>query len=88
MIAGGMHVMTDSATRKRVCVLVDAASGPYIMVSRDQLDLVLKVLSENNIPHWASHLAVSVDGGPMIVDVYVGKRTDPQSVQALLDAVA
>jgi hypothetical protein len=80
--------MTDSSTRKRVRVSIDGTSGPYVMVPVDQLDLVRTVLTKNNVPHWVDHNAISVDGRPAVVVVNLGKRSDPHSVQALLDAVA
>ena len=58
------------------------------MVPVDQLDLVRTVLTENNVPHWVDHNAISVDGRPAVVVINLGKRSDPHSVQALLDAVA
>ena len=58
------------------------------MVSVDQLDQVRKLLVDNDIPHWADHNAISVDGRPAVVVVNLGKRSDLSRVQAILDAAA
>ena len=80
--------MIDSATHKPVRVLLDVATGPYIYVSVDHFDQVRKVLQDNNIPHWVDHIGISVDGRPMERLINIKKGSDPDRVQALLDAAA
>ena len=80
--------MVDASTHKPIRVSVDPASGPYIRLPRDQLEQVRKLLTDNNVSHWASHHAISVDDGPFIAVIYLGRKTDPGHVQGLLDAMA
>jgi len=80
--------MIDSATHNHIKVSFDAATGPYIWVSVEQLDRLRKVLLEHDIRHWVDNYPVSVDGRPAMTKVYVRKGVDPDHVQRLLDAAA
>jgi hypothetical protein len=78
--------MIDSSTRKPIRVLMDEATGPYIWVSVKHLQQVSELLSRNGVSFWVDHHAVSVDGQPAVTVINVRRGTDPQQVQALLDA--
>jgi hypothetical protein len=80
--------MTDSTTKTPIRVSNDVSTGPYIMLPKDQLDEVRRLLETNQIPFWVDHQAVSIDGKPAVVVINIGRRTNPQQVQAILDAAA
>ena len=80
--------MTDTGTRRPIRVSTDGTSGPYIMVSVELLEKVRKLLAENEVPHWVDQHAVSVDGGPAVTVINLGRRADSHLVQDLLDAAA
>ena len=78
--------MTDTTTRRPIRVSTDGTSGPYIMVSVESLEKVRKFLTENDIPHWVDHTAISVDGRPAVTVINLGRTADSRRVQDLLDA--
>jgi hypothetical protein len=82
----GANAMTDTATHKVLRVSTDDLAAPYIKASREQLDKVHKLLEDNGIGHWVDHHVISVDGGPFMGVIYLRRRSDPQQVQAILDA--
>ena len=77
--------MIDSSTHKPIRVLEDGTAGPYIMVSVKHLEQVRELLSLNEIPYWVDHHAVSIDGKPALTVINLGRGSDPQQVQDLLD---
>ena len=77
--------MIDVATKKPILVKNDAETGPYIRLSRDQVDRVSKVLDEANIRYWVPHHSVSMDGGPFMTWVWIRKGVDPVRAQEVLD---
>ncbi|MHB1556944.1 MAG: hypothetical protein ACYC61_05645 [Isosphaeraceae bacterium] len=77
--------MTDTATQQPIRVS-DSEVGPYIDLPVASLEMVRKLLQENNIPHWVDHYAISVDGRPPVTVIYLGKAVDSRHVQELLDA--
>lgn len=80
--------MVDTATHRPVQVSTDEASGPYIRVSLSQLEQVRQVLTDNKVPHWIEHTAISIDGRPAVVVINLGRESDAGHVQALLDRAA
>ena len=66
--------MLDTALGKPVRVLDDEETGPYIMLSRKQLEPVRKLLTDNGIRFWVGHQVVSVDGEPAIVWMWIRQR--------------
>jgi len=64
---------------------MDGTSGPYVIVPVGQLDQVRKILQDNDIPHWADHNAISIDGRSAVIAVNLGRGIDPRRTQALLD---
>ncbi len=79
--------MVDASNHKPIRVSVDSA-GPSISLPVGQLGQVRKLLEDNHVSHWVSHHAISVDGGPLIALIYLGRKTDPPHAQGLLDAMA
>ncbi len=80
--------MIDEATKKQIQVETHERAVASVRVSLGMLDKVLKLFQENDIPHWASHHAVSVDGSPMMVYIYLRRKANPQAAQELLDCLA
>ncbi len=77
--------MIDEATKKQIQVETHERAGSSVRVSLGMLDKVVKLFQENNISHWASHHAVSVDGSPMMVYIYLSLDSDPEPARVLLD---
>jgi hypothetical protein len=78
--------MSDTCNQKPIRVMVSRSSGPYLKVPQDQLDKVRELLQAHGVGHWADHLAISIDGRPATVRVYLDKKCDPDQVQQILDA--
>ena len=79
--------MTDVTTNRPLRVSTDGTAGPYIMVPLDQLDDVRRALDENNIRYWVDEAAISMNSGPFIAVVDLGRGGDARAVQAILDNV-
>lgn len=79
--------MTDTSA-KPIRVQTDG-TGKYskIKLPADQLDRVRAVLDASNVGYWVQHGITSFDGGPFMATIQLRLKTDPQQVQALLDAV-
>jgi hypothetical protein len=86
--AVGGTAMVDVETHKPVRVIADPLAGPYIMVSQGQVEKVRSILQNNGVEHWVDHHAVSVNGSPYIVAIWVAKRLDAGPIQELLDNAA
>jgi hypothetical protein len=80
--------MIDIATQKPLTVDTDGGAGPYIMVSVRQLEALQQLLNSANVPHYVEEHVISLDGGPEIGVVDLGRKADPQAVQTLLDSAA
>ncbi len=79
--------MIDSTTQKPIQVLPDV-SGPYIWAPQSQVPRIVEVLNDHQVPHWVREIAISVDGQPATMTIFVGKKCDASAVQAILDAAA
>ena len=78
--------MRDAMTGQLIRVSAESASGPYISLSAHEVERVRSILEANNIPFWVDHRFVSVDGKPALAVINLGRKTDPDQVQAILDA--
>jgi hypothetical protein len=78
--------MTDVTTQKRLRVSIDGTAGPYIMLPRTQVDGVTKLLKDHCIRHWVEENSISLDGGPYISVINLGREGNAQAVQAILDS--
>lgn len=58
------------------------------MLPKEQLDEVRHLLEINQIRFWVDHQPISIDGKPAVVVINLGRRTNPQHVQTILDAAA
>lgn len=80
--------MIDVSTKKPLSVSTDGDAGPYIMVPVQQLDRVRDLLDAAKIPYWVDEVAISLDGKPEVTVVNLGRGTDPEEVQKLLDGAS
>ena len=80
--------MTDSTTNKPIRVSDGGTPWPNIVVPTSQLDRVRTLLESNRIRFWVDHQSISFDGKPPVSFVNLGRDTDADRVQALLDSVA
>jgi hypothetical protein len=80
--------MTNPADQRPLQVTIAETYGSFIELPRDLVDRVHNLLKENDIPHEVGQQAISVDGGPAMVLIYLSRKTNPRRVQELLDATA
>jgi hypothetical protein len=79
------QTMTDATTQQPLRVSTDGTAGPYIMVPVSQIDEVKRLLNDHCIRNWVDENAISVDGGPYISVINLGREGNAQAVQAILD---
>ena len=79
--------MSIDRSYKKLTVLWDGSTRPYIRVRYDQLEKLSALLDQHQIENLARENILSVDGGPYIAKVDLGWRTDIEWVQTLLDGV-
>lgn len=79
--------MTDVTTKKGLRVSTDGTAGPYIMVPDSQLDEVKRVLDDQRIRYWVEENSISLNNGPYISVINLGREGNAQTVQAILDKV-
>ncbi len=77
--------MIDSMTRRPIVVETDGGTVPYLAVVVDQLDEVIALFDSNAIPYYVDEEALSMDDGPAVATVNLGRQADPVLVQRLLD---
>lgn len=77
--------MNDSETQERIVVHTEGTGGPYIMVPLDQLAAIEEVLRKDQVSYWVDSDAISLDGKPAVIVINLGRGTDVNRVQSLLD---
>ncbi len=80
--------MNDTTTQKPLTVSTEGTAGPYIMVPETQLEAVCQLLDANGIPYWVEEEVISLNGGPEIGVVNLGRGGDAQLVQSMLDSAS
>jgi hypothetical protein len=78
--------MIDQQTHRPIRVSTDTVAGSSIEVSVEHLPEVQKILDAAGVRYWLDHLAISVDRGPRLTWIHLRRGSDPERVQALLDA--
>jgi hypothetical protein len=78
--------MTDSATKKALCVSTDSTAGPYIRLPFSQLDEVRQLLDSRHIGYWVEENVISFNGAPEVAFINLGRGGDAAAVQAILDS--
>jgi hypothetical protein len=78
--------MNDLETQQRIEVSAAGTGGPYLMVPLDQLASIEAVLRSEHLSYWVDSDAISLDGKAAVVFINLGRGTDVNRVQKLLDA--
>jgi len=79
--------MIDSTTRKPLRVSTEGTAGPFIEVPDSQLDELRQVLDSHGVHYWIEEEVISLNGGPYIAVVNLGRAGDANAVQAILDSI-
>jgi hypothetical protein len=79
--------MIDTTTHKRLYVSTDGEAGPYIMVPVGQLEQVSALLDANKVRYWVDEEAISLDGKPEVAVINLGRQSDAEKIQRLLDRI-
>jgi hypothetical protein len=80
-------MMTDRTTGQPMRVSTEGTAGPYISLPFDQLDEARRLLDSHGIRYWVDEHAISLNGGPFIAEVNLGRGADAKAVQEILDSV-
>jgi len=78
--------MTDTTTQKPLRVSTDGTVGPYIMIPFSQLEQIRRLLDSRCIRYWVEENVISLNGGPEIATVNLGRGGDADAVQTVLDS--
>jgi hypothetical protein len=79
--------MTNQTTGAPLRVSPDATVGPYIRLPYCQVDELKQLLDVHGIRYGMRENIISLEGGPYMAVVYLGRGADAQAVQAILDNV-
>jgi hypothetical protein len=79
--------MIDVTTKQPLRVSTDGTAGPYVLVPVTQLDAVCQALDSRGVRYWVEDEVISLNGAPETAAINLGRGTDAQSVQALLDSI-
>jgi hypothetical protein len=79
------QTMTDTTTQKPLRVSTESTAGPYIMLPLSQIDEVTRLLDDHHIRYWVEENSISLNGGPYISTINLGREGNAQAVQAILD---
>ncbi|MBI1918125.1 MAG: hypothetical protein HYS12_25825 [Planctomycetes bacterium] len=79
--------MTDATTKNPLRVSTIGTAGPFIRLAFTQLDEVRQLLDRHGIRYWVRENAISLDGGPEMIVVKLGREGNAAAVQAILDSV-
>lgn len=79
--------MIDVTSQQPMRVLNNGTVGFCIRLPFVQLDDVKRLLDRHNVKYWVREEVISIDGGPEMAAIQLGRSGDPVLVQALLDSV-
>jgi hypothetical protein len=77
--------MIDMTTNKPLRVLTDSTVGPYIQLAEDQLDDVRRLLETHSVRFEIEEGMLSMNDGPFIATINLGREGDAKTIQAILD---
>ena len=77
--------MTDVTTKKPMRVSTQGTMGPYVWLPFSQLDDLRSLLDSRDVAYWVEENAISLNGGPEMIVVNLGRGGDAALVQAILD---
>jgi hypothetical protein len=80
--------MTDQNSKKRLQVELNETAGPYIRLPLSLLGDVRKLLDDRGIRYRVHGYATSINGGPEMTYIFLGRDGDARAVQAVLDSAA
>ncbi len=80
--------MTDTTTQAPVRVSTDGTAGPYIRLSWDQVNDLKRLLDSHQIRYRVQENIISLNGGPFMAVVDLGRNADPLVIQRILDSVS
>ena len=78
--------MIDVTTSRPLRVSTEGTAGPYIRVPVSQLEEIRLLFEDREIRHRVQENVISLDGGPEIAVIDLGRGADPNAVQAILDS--
>ena len=79
--------MIDSETQERILIHTEGNGGPYLMVAHDQLGAIIETLRSHNVSHWVDEDVISIDDGPGVAVVNLGRGSEVSGIQRLLDGI-
>ena len=79
--------MIDATTQKPLRISPYGRIRPYIRLPLGQLKEVRQVLEAKGVYHTVDENAISLDDGPFIVTIDLGRGADTEAIQAILDSV-
>ncbi len=77
--------MNDATNKMPLHVSTNGNADSYIRTPFGQLDDLLKLLSDHHVLYTIDEYAISIDDGPEMVVVDLGRGVDPKHVQQILD---
>jgi hypothetical protein len=80
--------MTDVATRKPLRVESGTTARPLIRVSVPQLDAIRQLLERDKSDFNVHENALSINRGPEMTYVFLGRGADPHAIQEILDSAS
>lgn len=80
--------MATSAADAPLTVSTDGTAGPYVVVTSEQLGLVVEALRAEGVRFQVDREAVLLDGEPALAVIDFGTGADVTRVQGVLDRVA
>jgi hypothetical protein len=57
-------------------------------VSVPQLDAIRQLLERYKVGFQVDENAISINGGPEMTRIYLGRKADPHAIQGILDSVS
>ena len=77
--------MIEAKTSKPLRVSNIGTAGPFIDLPESQLDEVRKLLDRHGVYYWVSESVISLNGGPAMAEINLGRRGNAELVQGILD---
>jgi hypothetical protein len=78
-------MMIDRTTGLPMRVSTEGTVGPFIRLPYSQLEEVRQLLDSHQGRYWVHENVISLNGGPFIAVVDLGRGGDAKAVQAILD---
>ena len=79
--------MIDATTPKPLKILIHGTADPYIRLPFAQLAKIRRLFDEQEIRYTGDDHIISIDGGPEMAIIDLGRGANVPAVQAILDDV-